>query len=94
MQTYPEAPYYEGKFTNGPVWIEVVAKQFGVALANYAAGGATSGIVIASNFSPFFLPCECLSLQWSLSMATAVATLSTLSPGLACSRDRQKPSML
>ena len=56
MQTYPEAPYYEGKFTNGPVWIEVVAKQFGVALANYAAGGATSGIVIASKFLSLLPP--------------------------------------
>lgn len=44
--TYPQPPYYEVRFSNGPVWIEVAAKQLSVGLANYASGGATTGVVI------------------------------------------------
>lgn len=51
MQTYPQPPYYEGRFSNGPVWIEIAARQLGVSLANYAVGGATTGAVIASKIS-------------------------------------------
>ena len=49
LQTYPEPPgYYLGRFSNGETWIEVAAKQLGVKLSNYAAGGATTGIVYSS----------------------------------------------
>lgn len=36
-------PYYEGRFSNGPVWAETVAKRFqdqGLATGNFAFGGA------------------------------------------------------
>ena len=36
-------PYYEGRFSNGPVWAETVAKSFedeGLATGNFAFGGA------------------------------------------------------
>lgn len=47
----PEAPYYDGRFSNGPVWVEVMAQQLGLAApgpsevagpaaTNYAWGGA------------------------------------------------------
>ncbi|WP_133129992.1 SGNH/GDSL hydrolase family protein [Legionella yabuuchiae] len=37
---FPTAPYYEGRFTNGPVWIELVANAKETELLNYAFGGA------------------------------------------------------
>lgn len=43
MQTYPQAPYYNGRWSNGPTWIEVAAMELGVNLNDYAVGGATSG---------------------------------------------------
>lgn len=33
-------PYFEGRFSNGPVWIERIAKQLNVPLVDYAYGGA------------------------------------------------------
>jgi outer membrane lipase/esterase len=40
---YPEAPAYEGRFCNGPVAVEVLAKQLGIEIENYSFSGATSG---------------------------------------------------
>ncbi|PLW51500.1 hypothetical protein PCANC_00684 [Puccinia coronata f. sp. avenae] len=35
-------PYYHGRWSNGPVWVEHIAEVAGVPLYNYAYGGATS----------------------------------------------------
>ena len=40
---FPPVPYYQGRFSNGPVMVEDLAKGLGVALHDYAYGGATSG---------------------------------------------------
>lgn len=41
---FPPAPYYyQGRFSNGPVMVEDMAKGLGVTLHDYAYGGATSG---------------------------------------------------
>jgi len=43
---FPGAPYFEGRFSDGPVWIEYLAEELGVspgAVFSYAFGGATSG---------------------------------------------------
>lgn len=39
----PQAPYYNGRFSNGPVAVEWLAAGLGASLTNYAVGGATSG---------------------------------------------------
>ncbi len=42
----PSPPFYEGRWTNGPTWVEVMAQQTGIPLHaadNYAQGGATTG---------------------------------------------------
>lgn len=41
-QRYPPPPYYEGRFSNGPLWIEHLAKHYAASLHNHAVGGATS----------------------------------------------------
>ena len=38
----PSPPYYQGRFSNGPVWVEDVAKSLGIPLADYALGGANT----------------------------------------------------
>ncbi len=40
----PSPPYYEGRFSNGPVAVEQLASAFGVPLYDFAYGGATTGI--------------------------------------------------
>ncbi len=41
--TVPPAPYWNGRFSNGPVWVETLAASLGVGLDGYARGGATTG---------------------------------------------------
>ncbi len=44
----PAAPSYQGRFSNGPVWVEYFAQAHGLSpsqVRNYAIGGATSGHV-------------------------------------------------
>lgn len=40
----PAAPYFEGRFSNGPVAVEVMASQLGLRLENHAFGGALTGL--------------------------------------------------
>lgn len=40
----PAAPYFDGRFTNGPVAVEVMASTLGLTMENYAFGGATTGV--------------------------------------------------
>lgn len=43
---YPPAPYFNGRFSNGPLWIERLAETLRVEVQpgdNYAVGGATTG---------------------------------------------------
>jgi phospholipase/lecithinase/hemolysin len=41
---YPPPPYYNGRFSNGPVAAEQLATALGVPLYDFAVGGATSGV--------------------------------------------------
>jgi len=41
---YPPAPYYDGRFSNGPVAAEQLATDLGIPLYDFAVGGATSGV--------------------------------------------------
>ena len=41
---YPPAPYYDGRFSNGPVAAEQLAANLGAPLYDFAVGGATSGV--------------------------------------------------
>jgi phospholipase/lecithinase/hemolysin len=41
---FPPFPYYQGHFSNGPIWAEYLASDWGVKLTNFAYGGATTGI--------------------------------------------------
>lgn len=42
----PPAPYFKGRFSNGPVWVEYLASNLGLTFnpnTNFAFGGATTG---------------------------------------------------
>ncbi|MEE4261876.1 MAG: SGNH/GDSL hydrolase family protein [Desulfobacteraceae bacterium] len=39
-EEYPPAPYYDGRFSNGPVWVDYLAQDLGVDLLDMAYGGA------------------------------------------------------
>ncbi|KAJ3102923.1 hypothetical protein HK100_004292 [Physocladia obscura] len=49
--TYPLAPYYNGRFCNGPLWVEQLAGFVGATLHDYAYGAAC-----ATNASSFPVP--------------------------------------
>ncbi len=42
-QTIPPPPYFQGRYSNGPVFMERVAAAYGLPLLDYATGGATTG---------------------------------------------------
>ena len=41
---YPPAPYFNGRFSDGPVAVEQFASHFGATLFDFAVGGATTGV--------------------------------------------------
>lgn len=41
---YPPPPYFNGRFSNGPVAVEQLAANLGAPLYDFAYGGATSGV--------------------------------------------------
>ncbi len=47
----PSPPYRQGRFSNGPVWVEYLASELGSKpqTINFAFGGATTGVAKTSN---------------------------------------------
>jgi thermolabile hemolysin len=41
--TIPDSNYFEGRFSNGPVWVEYLAAAQGAELDDFAYGGASTG---------------------------------------------------
>lgn len=45
-QAPPSPPYFNGRFSNGPIWVDYLTSQFGLnanSIKNYAVGGAKTG---------------------------------------------------
>ncbi len=70
----PAAPYWEGRFSNGPVWVEQLAREIGLdpaATKNFAIGGSTTSLVVESQIPlALFLnvrrfPPEALYVFWA-----------------------------
>lgn len=57
--TFPPFPYFQGRFSNGPVWSEYLAQGLGIptsGITNLAFGGATTGTantIILPGLPPF-----------------------------------------
>ncbi|GES97937.1 SGNH/GDSL hydrolase family protein [Rhizophagus clarus] len=54
--TFPPTPYFEGRFSNGPVWIEYLSKKLDIKpenYENYATGGATVNTMSVPSASGF-----------------------------------------
>nr|WPL92274.1 GDSL-like lipase/acylhydrolase U56931 [Ganoderma boninense] len=50
--TWPANPnYFDGRFSNGPVWIEYVAGNLSVPLVDFAVGGATSSNELVQGYT-------------------------------------------
>lgn len=49
--TWPLAFYYEGRFSNDPVWAENVAANLSIPLYDYAYGGATTSNVLVQGYT-------------------------------------------
>ena len=81
---YPPAPYWNGRFSNGPVTVEQLATNFGATLYDFAWGGATSGIGnyldggSSTTMGAFNLPGIQTELAASAAMVPALAGPNTL----------------
>lgn len=47
---FPPAPYFEGRFANGPLWTEYLAEGLGVSRTNFGFSGAQTSDAGFSNF--------------------------------------------
>lgn len=78
----PSPPYFQGRFSNGPVWVETLGNnvKFTTTSANFAFGGAQSGTVNQENlrFPPGALPTPLPGLQTEID--TALQASPRLSP--------------
>ena len=57
--TFPPAPYFKGRFSNGPIWVDQFVPKLGLKpnqVLNFAVGGATTGTInvvpVPSGFPP------------------------------------------
>ncbi|KAF9964217.1 hypothetical protein BGZ70_006774 [Mortierella alpina] len=50
-KTWPLSSYYRGRFSNGPVWSETVAKKKHYKLSTYAHGAATSDSTLVQGYT-------------------------------------------
>lgn len=48
----PVPPYHEGRFSNGPIWVDYLANDYGIAVESHAVAGATTGTHNIANQSP------------------------------------------
>lgn len=80
--TLPAAPYFNGRFSNGPVAVEVMASQLGLSLVDYAYGGAytglTSRISLLNNVAQTGIKGQVNSFTAGLSAAGKTADASAL----------------
>lgn len=51
-QTVPRDPYYQGRLSNGPVWVERFAQGLGAGLTDFAVAGAFTNTDNVSNTIP------------------------------------------
>lgn len=49
---FPPPPYYQGRFSNDPLWVEQLATSLGIGLTDVAHAGATTGTDNTLNDSP------------------------------------------
>ena len=69
----PGFPYWRGRFSNGPVWVERMAPQLGIAsplIQDFAVGGATSDDVLNLQVLPYLasvsnVPDDTLITVWA-----------------------------
>ncbi len=59
FHTYPAPPYWNGRFSNGPVWVESLGNAYGLTIraslvggTNYAYGGAETGTGASHSGTP------------------------------------------
>jgi len=79
---YPPAPYWHGRFSNGPVTVEYLASALYAPLLDFAYGGATTGVGnytdhgTQTSFGGLGLPGMQPELAGSLSTITLIASSS------------------
>ncbi len=79
---YPPAPYYQGRFSNGPVAVEQVAAALGIPLFDFAVGGATTGVGNFVDGGTQTVQVSLPGMQQELALSAPLLTPSTTSTAL------------
>ena len=58
---FPREPYYQGRFSNGPIYLETAAASVSNVLDSYATGAAVTGAPGSSSNLPVYPPYNSLS---------------------------------
>jgi len=85
----PSPPYFQGRASNGPVWVEYLANNLGTASTNLAFGGATTGAI-----TPPFLVCRVYQDCSSRSMVLQQLRPLTRTRSISCGQVPMITSMV
>ncbi|KAL3130995.1 hypothetical protein ABBQ38_000319 [Trebouxia sp. C0009 RCD-2024] len=69
---FPRPPYYQGRFSNGPNWLDIVAATVSNTLDSYAAGGAVTGAPGGPSNLPVYPPYDSLSEVANVAVPTGL----------------------
>ena len=69
---FPREPYQQGRFSNGPIYLETAAASVGNNLDSFAAGGAVTGAPGSSSILPVYPPYDSLSQVANVAVPTGL----------------------
>ena len=72
LQQFPVSPYFEGRFSDGPIYVEVAAAALGDVLDSFAAGAAVTGAPGTVSNLAVYPPYDGISSVVDVAMPTGV----------------------
>ena len=69
---FPREPYQQGRFSNGPIYLETAAASVGTNLESFATGAAVTGAPGSSGNLPVYPPYDSLSQVVNVAVPTGL----------------------
>lgn len=76
---FPREPYQQGRFSNGPIYLETAAATVGNNLDSFATGAAVTGAPGSSAILPVYPPYDSLSQVVNVAVPTGLQQVWLLS---------------